>query len=94
MTTACAHFEFEAHCDVARLSETDGGPITGYSVGVKIVCHQCKMAFKFIGLPGGSSPSFPTVSIDNTEARMPIGPSDTTASILDELEAANSGRLN
>lgn len=90
----CEHLEFEAHSRVARLSETDGGPITGYSVEIKIVCHQCKLPFKFIGLPGGSSPAHPTVSIDGIAARMPIGPSDKTASILDEWQAASSGRLN
>lgn len=90
----CEHANFQAVCNVNRLSKVEGGPITGYSVDVRVLCDDCKLPFRFIGLPGGSSPAYPTTSIDGAEARMPIGPSDSTSSILDELQAANSGSLN
>ena len=84
----CKHMDFDANVRVARLTDGDNGPVNGYSADVTIKCRECAMPFLFIGLPGGSSPSKPTVSVDGQEARMPIGPQNETASLLDELGGA------
>lgn len=71
---ACAHEEFKASCDVGRLSEKDGGPINGYTVGVRIECVRCGVPFRFIGLAAGNHYAEPRVSVDGCELRAPIEP--------------------
>jgi hypothetical protein len=75
----CQHENFVAHCDVSRLSEEEGGPITGYSVTVGVQCTQCKKKFRFRGIPAGLDPDYPRVSMDGTELRAPMEPEDTPA---------------
>ncbi len=41
---------------------------------VQVVCRVCGVSFQFLGLPGGLHPDYPTVSVDGTEARLPIAP--------------------
>ncbi len=45
-----------------------------FAADVTITCLECKKPFRFLGLPGGVSLSHPTISIDATEARLPIAP--------------------
>jgi hypothetical protein len=73
----CNHEQFYTHVVVSRLCE-DGKPdvITGYHADIKIHCTQCGNPFEFLGVPGGFSPTFPTASIDGTELRQPIRPSN------------------
>lgn len=71
----CEHTNFTASVSVARLSEEDGGVITGYSADLKICCADCGLPFQFIGVPNGYSPFEPKASIDNEELRLPITPS-------------------
>jgi len=71
----CEHLNFAAQVNVARLTDGDDGPVTGYSADVEIICADCREQFVFIGLPGGYSPTEPMVSVDMTEARLPIRPS-------------------
>lgn len=71
---ACPHLNFAAQVNVGRLQDGDGGPVTGYVADVHITCAECREQFVFIGLPGGYSPTEPMVSVDMTEARMPIRP--------------------
>lgn len=72
----CEHKEFEAKVEVNRLEDTSGGAITGFTADVHIKCRECGKPFQFLGLHGGSHPIYPTVSVDRTEARLPIAPSD------------------
>jgi len=74
----CKHEQFEAHVDVNRLSDTGR-----FSADVRIKCVQCGEPFRFLGLPAGVDPDGPTVSVDGTEARMPIGTNETIANIID-----------
>ncbi len=68
----CEHKEFEASVTVNRLED-----ISGFAADITIVCHECKIPFRFLGLPGGLHPDHPTVSVDGTEARLPIAPQGT-----------------
>lgn len=70
----CPHLNFTAKVDVARLSQEDGGPITGYVADLQIRCQQCGLPFRFIGLPAGSHFAEPRVSPDGTELRAPMEP--------------------
>lgn len=70
----CEHLNFRADVKVGRLSETDGGPITGYCADVTVKCADCGLPFRFIGLAAGNHHSEPRVSIDGTELRAPIEP--------------------
>ncbi len=80
----CPHEDFEAHVAVNRLTGTGGGDITGYAADVTIRCMHCNTPFRFLGLPGGLAPDKPTVSVDGTEARLPIAPQGEDVH-LDEL---------
>lgn len=71
---ACSHARFGASVEVNRLSDDDGGPVTGYSADIRIRCAECGLPFEFIGLPAGLSPSQPTSSFAGDELRVPIKP--------------------
>ena len=72
--TDCKHEAFSCYTSVGRLSKEDGGPITGYTADIKILCAECNLPFRFIGLPAGNHFSEPRVSIDGQELRAPIEP--------------------
>ena len=91
---ACTHNDFRASCGIARLSEIEGGPITGYSVSVTVVCTECGLPFRFIGVNAGNHFSEPRVSVDGTELRAPIEPAEhekfsARASYTPKPKAAN-----
>lgn len=71
---ACEHMNFQAQVNVGRLSEIEGGPITGYKADVKVKCADCGLAFRFVGVPAGSHYAEPRVSVDGTELRAPLEP--------------------
>lgn len=71
---SCEHLNFEASVRVGRLTETEGGPVTGYTADVGIVCADCRLPFRFVGLPAGLLRDAPTVSADALELRAPLEP--------------------
>lgn len=70
----CLHEQFECVCAVNRLCQTEGGQVTHYNAEIKIRCIECETLFEFVGLPLGTSPYRPTVSMDGFELRAPITP--------------------
>ncbi len=74
----CKHENFSANVRVNRLEDTGC-----FSADITIKCDECGEPFRFIGLACGLDPNTPMVSVDGTEARMPIGPSKAIASCLD-----------
>lgn len=88
----CEHLEFMVGANITRLCEVEGGPITGYTADISISCRKCGQPFQFIGLPAGSSRDHPTVSIDATEARMPICEAGERLSPLDGIAAKSMTR--
>ena len=71
---ACEHMNFRCEASIGRLSQVEGGPITGYCADVRISCTECGVPFRWIGLAAGNHPSQPRVSIDGTELRAPLEP--------------------
>lgn len=74
VTSRCAHMNFKAKVDVGRLTDTDDGPVTGYTADVTIACADCGLPFRFLGLAAGSHFAEPRVSVDATELRAPLEP--------------------
>lgn len=79
----CEHMNFACECNVGRLSETEGGPITRYSLDVRVVCADCGLPFRFIGLPTGLDLNGAAVSIDGLEGRFAIAPKGQVVSVLE-----------
>lgn len=67
--TGCQHMQFKASVNVNRLED-----VGKFTADVTIECSDCGLPFEFLGMEPGSSFTHPRVSIDGTEARMPIGP--------------------
>ncbi len=65
----CEHKNFTASVEVNRLED-----VQKFAADVHIQCADCQKPFRFLGLPGGLHPEQPTVSVDCTEARLPIAP--------------------
>ena len=57
-----------------RLSENEGGPVTGFRANVKINCSECGQPFEFMGLQPGFSKTEPKVNHDATQAQLPLRP--------------------
>ena len=70
----CEHKDFIASVAVNRLEDTPGGAITGFAADVHVQCADCNKPFRFLGMPGGLYFEHPAVSVDGTEARLPIAP--------------------
>jgi hypothetical protein len=72
---ACAHENFDAIVAVARLTDGDGGAVTGFSAEIRVRCAVCDEPFRWTGVPAGWSPRQPMCSPDETELRAPLRPS-------------------
>jgi hypothetical protein len=78
LQTECKHFNFKANVNVARLTDGDDGPVTGFSADICIECYDCKLRFRFRGKDYGYSPDVPRLSADGLTLRAPIEPAYTT----------------
>lgn len=76
--TECGHASFHSIARVGRLTQVEGGPVTGYTLDLTVKCVNCGLPFRFIGLPAGSSPFQPMRSADGLELRAPLEPAYTT----------------
>lgn len=65
----CAHTDFTCRVDVNRLED-----VQRFVADVAIWCLHCGLPFSFTGFPLGISMERPTLSIDATEARLPLEP--------------------
>ena len=70
----CEHQDFSATVNVVRLTEKDGGPVTGFLAEIRIVCRQCGTPFQFLGLEPGCDTQGSRVSLDGLEANLAIAP--------------------
>jgi len=78
---------FTTSVRIDRLSDEEGGPITGYNADIKIDCSDCGIPFSFIGLARGYSPLEPMVGVGDTELRVPITPGTNIDPRLIEAKA-------
>lgn len=74
---ACPHDNSVAHVEINRLTDGDGGPVTGYTSTIRVACADCDEPYEWIGLPVGLSPRGPTVSVDGLELRAPLRPASS-----------------
>jgi hypothetical protein len=74
---ACEHPDFAAHVSVNRLTDTEGGPVTGYSADIKVSCAECGEPFRWTGVPGGLTQAAPRCSLDQLELRAPLRPASS-----------------
>lgn len=80
---ACAHLDFVANVNVARMLDGMGDPppqdvpATSYSAEITVQCKNCGEPFRFMGVQAGLMPSRPMCSIDETELRAPIRPASS-----------------
>lgn len=68
----CPHDGFETYAEINRLSDAEGGPVTGYSAGIKIRCAGCGTPLVARGGVRGVSPDQPTISFLGDEFRVPV----------------------
>lgn len=73
-TRPCEHLRFSTQASVFRLTDADGGPVTGYALDLTVKCDGCGLPFRFLGLPFGSHPLEPRLSADSETLRAPIEP--------------------
>lgn len=73
----CEHTQFKSKIGVYRLSDKEGGPVTGYTAEIHITCAECGLPFRFRGFAAGSHYGEARVSVDATELRAPIEPAHT-----------------
>lgn len=83
MRPPCDHNNFAAEVAVARLTSTDGGPVTSYLAEIRIRCEQCGIPFEFRGLETGLNLQGAAMSIDAQEANLAIIPQGTEPTPLD-----------
>lgn len=67
----CKHEAFDGKVSINRIED-----IKGFMADITIQCAQCKIPFRFRGMKQGLSYDEPMMSIDGTEARLPIGPAN------------------
>ena len=82
MKTECEHENFMTEACIVRLTDTDGSPVTGYRVDIKIHCTDCDRPFAFIGCMRGYNLAGPAMNIDGTELTIPIEPAKPLHEIL------------
>lgn len=75
----CEHKYFAATVEVNRLE--DSGRFTA---DVRIVCSECQIPMRFIGLPFGVDLDGAAVSVDGTEGRFAIAPKGEVVSMIDK----------
>lgn len=72
---ACVHMNFKSVATVARLTDVEGGPVTGYTCDFKVNCVDCGAPFSFkTQAPLGGDWDGITTSLDRTELRCGIQP--------------------
>lgn len=72
--TRCQHMNFGVVGEVYRLTDTDDGPVTSFSIEVKVKCAMCDMPFEWLGVDRGLSVKKPMKSADGLTLRAPIIP--------------------
>ncbi len=81
----CKHMHFAVKAKVNRLVGMEivdvdkidiaTSRVTGHTLDLAVLCKDCGLPFRFLGLQAGLHPREPRVSIDATELRAPLEPS-------------------
>lgn len=80
MTDQCAHMNFRATVNVARIEDKGA-----FGADVRIACDDCGLPFQFLGLDPGLDMQGARVSLDGLEARLAICPQGKVPSPMDNI---------
>lgn len=69
---SCQHEDFEARCEVSRVTPDEGTEVVAFTLDVRVHCVACGEPFGFRGMAPGLSWGEPTRSADAQEARLPL----------------------
>lgn len=74
---SCNHQNFEASVHIHRLTG-DASPDmpTHWTASIHVRCAECKLPFRWLGLPKGAYWDANTTSVDELELRAPLHPDD------------------
>lgn len=72
------------NCTVNRLSDKEGEPPNRFILELRVECSECKLPFRFIGLPAGLDLNGAAVSADAQEARLAMAPKGAVVSASEE----------
>jgi hypothetical protein len=86
---SCEHKSFMCECMVNRLED-----IGRFQLDVKVVCEDCKTAFKFLGLPLGLDLNSASVSFDGETASLAIAPKGEAAPPISGVEGYSIKKVN
>lgn len=78
--STCKHTNFNARVEVNHLAD-----VQRYVANITVNCSQCGLPFQFMGMAPGVSTTTPCVSLDGTEARMPIAPQGSRANPFQQM---------
>lgn len=90
----CQHEDFMCNCTVNRLSDKEGEPPNRFILELRVECSECKLPFRFIGLPAGLDLNGAAVSVDAQEARLAIAPKGAVVSSLEDAPFGFSVRAS
>ena len=68
----CTHEDFNAHVEVNRITQVEGGPPVVYTAEIKVECRKCGQEMEFVGLPHGMSFYRPTMSMNCDKVCLPM----------------------
>jgi hypothetical protein len=80
----CPHENFSAQVDVNRLTNEKHPEALRFCAEVRIVCMDCGIPMRFIGLPTGLDLNGAAVNADATEGRFAIAPKGEVVCQLDD----------
>lgn len=78
---------FIAHVDTGRITKGEGGPVTHFTVELRVQCSECGIPLQFVGMPAGIDTHGPTVSVDALEARLVAVTQGGDLSFIDRIGA-------
>lgn len=83
----CHHEAFSTFAEVVRLTDGEGGEVTGFTTNLRVQCAACGELFTWRCPDVGVSQSRPMVSADGLELRAPIAPVSAGESLAERLGA-------
>ncbi len=66
---SCEHYSFRVDAEVSRLEDSGR-----FQLDIRVICDECGLPFRFIGLPAGLDLNGAAVSADAEEGRFAIAP--------------------
>lgn len=81
---SCAHDNVETVTQFMRLTDVEGGPVTGFQANFRVTCLDCGTPFVFLG-EVGLHPRSPRASLDGLELRVPMALQPSGEALIDKI---------